>query len=155
MQVLNPFFDKLQVRCNVKFHRRKNEGEILLDLNEKINRYLSPWFPQAGGITKHFGWTLEKAKLKSYIESLDYVESVADDFTVMKIASTDEQKYAVDMFECVGDEFLRGSFPWSIAVPMRKHFINDVEQKIKPGKPSVNNGYGGLEIGQTFIIRKK
>lgn len=155
VQVLNPFFDKLQVRCNVKFHRRKNEGEILLDLNEKINRYLSPWFPQAGGVTKHFGWTLEKAKLKSYIESLDYVESVADDFTVMKIASTDEQKYAVDMYECVGDEFLRGSFPWSIAVPMRKHFINDVEQKIKPGKPSVNNGYGGLEIGQTFIIRKK
>ena len=53
-----------------------------MDLNEKINRYLSPWFPQVGGITKHFGWKLDKMELKSYIESLDYVEQVMDDFTI-------------------------------------------------------------------------
>ena len=154
VQVINPFFDKLQVRCNVKLRRSENEGEILLDLNEKINRYLSPWFPQEGGIRKHFGWSLDKLYLKSYIESLDYVENVGDDFTIMKIASTDEKKFMVNLFENTDDKLLRGSFPWSISVPMRKHFINDVDSIAAAGEDNVNNGYGGLEIGQTFIIRR-
>ena len=154
VQVINPFFDKLQVRCNVKLRCSKNEGEILLNLNEKINRYISPWFPQVGGITKHFGWMLNKESLKSYIESLDYVEYVGDDFTLMKIASTDEQKFMVNLFENTDEKLLHGSFPWSIAVPMRKHFINNVDSCAAVGEDNVNNGYGGLEIGQTFIIRK-
>ena len=154
VRVMNPFFDKLQVRCNVKLRCSENEGEILLDLNEKINRYLSPWFPQPGGITKHFGWTLDRECLKSYIESLDYVESVGDDFTIMKVASTDSQKFMVNLFENTDEKLLHGSFPWSIAVPMRKHFINSVDSCSFAINDDVNNGYGGLEIGQTFIIRR-
>ena len=154
VQVVNPFFDKLQVRCNVKFRSSENEGEILLDLNKKINRFISPWYPKANGITKHFGWSLDKASLKSYIESLDYVERVGDDFTLMKIASADEQKFLVNMFENTDERILRGTFPWSIAVPMRRHFINDVIPNTCSCEDNVNNGYGGLEIGQTFIIRR-
>jgi hypothetical protein len=154
IRVINPFFDKLQVRCNVKLRSRGDEGKILLDLNEKINRYLSPWFPEVGGITEHFGWSLNKENLKAYIESLDYIEQVGDDFTIMKIVSTDEQKYMVNLFENTDDKILRGSFPWSISVPMRKHFINDVNSSVRSSADNVNNGYGGLEIGQTFIIRK-
>jgi hypothetical protein len=37
---------------------------------------------------------------------------------------------------------------------MRKHFINNVDSCAAVGEDNVNNGYGGLEIGQTFIIRK-
>jgi len=155
VQVINPFFDKLQVRCNVKLRRSENEGEILLDLNRKINCFISPWFPKTNGITKHFGWSLDKASLKSYIESLDYVERVGDDFTLMKIASADEQKFLVNLFENTDDKILRGTFPWSIAVPMRKHFINGMTPNTCSCEDNVNNGYGGLEIGQTFIIRKK
>ena len=154
IRVINPFFDKLQVRCNVKLRSRGDEGKILLDLNEKINRYLSPWFPEVGGITEHFGWSLNKEHLKAYIESLDYIEQVGDDFTIMKIVSTDEQKYMVNLFENTDDKILRGSFPWSLSVPMRKHFINDVNSSVRSCADNVNNGYGGLEIGQTFIIRK-
>ena len=107
------------------------------------------------GKWNNFGWSLDKASLKSYIESLDYVERVGDDFTLMKIASADEQKYLVNLFENTDDRILRGSFPWSIAVPMRKHFINDMSPNVYSCEDNVNNGYGGLEIGQTFIIRKK
>ena len=32
IRVINPFFDKLQVRCNVKLRSRGDEGKILLDL---------------------------------------------------------------------------------------------------------------------------
>ena len=154
VRVINPYFDKLQIRCNVKLRCSGKEGEVLLDLNEKINRFLSPWFPKAGGIVKHFGWTLDKACLKSYIESLDYVDYVGDDFTIMKIASTDEQRFSVNLFENTDDKLLHGTFPWSIAVPMRKHFINDAQSCSVSSEDNVNNGYGGLEIGQTFIIRK-
>ena len=155
VQVVNPFFDKLQVRCNVKLRHNKNEGEILLDLNRRINCYLSAWFPHVGGITQHFGWKVDKMELKSYIENLDYVDYVDDDFTIMKVASSDEQKFLVNLFEGSDDRLLHGSFPWSIAVPMRKHFINDIDSTNHLSNRKVNNGYGGLEIGQTFIIRKK
>ena len=154
VQVINPFFDKIQVRCNVRFKTNKNEGKNLLDLNEKINRYLSPWYPQESGITKHFGWTINKTALKTYIESIDYVEHVSDDLTIMKIAPTNEQKFLVNLSQKTNNEFLHGSYPWSIPVPMRKHFINDIEPCKKSRNVYVNNGYGGLIIGQTFIIRK-
>ena len=78
-----------------------------------------------------------------------------DDFTIMKIASTDEQRFLVNLFEQSEERLLHGSFPWSIAVPMRKHFINDIDSANNLGSRRVNNGYGGLEIGQTFIIRRK
>ena len=60
----------------------------------------------------------------------------------------------VNLFENTDDKILRGSFPWSTSVPMRKHFINDVNSGVPSRVDNVNNGYGGLEIGQTFIIRK-
>ena len=153
IQVRNPFFEKLQVRCNVSLRPCENEGEIILDLNEKINQFLSPWYPKAGGITKHFGWSLENSVLKSFIENIDYVEKVGDDFTLMKIACLDDRKFWVHVLDKPDDKVFFGSFPWSVAVPMRKHFI-DVKTKEIYLNEEVNNGYGALEIGQTFIIRK-
>jgi hypothetical protein len=85
---------------------------------------------------------------------LDYIEYVGDDFTIMKIASTDEQKFFVNLFENTDNKILHGSCPWSIPVPMKKHFINDIDDGNLLAEDNVNNGYGGLEIGQTFIIRK-
>ena len=75
VQVRNPFFDKLQVRCNIVLRSLENEGEAILDLNEKISRFLSPWYlyvnevdkSKVGGIVKHFGWSIQKEKLIAFI----------------------------------------------------------------------------------------
>ena len=160
VQVRNPFFDKLQVRCNIVLRSLENEGEAILDLNEKISRFLSPWYlyvnevdkSKVGGIVKHFGWSIQKEKLIAFIESLDYVKQVdRGKFTLMKIKSVDDRKFDVNVDEEMDDSVVSGSFPCSVPVPMRKHFI-EVKKKIEN---PVNNGYGALEIGQTFIIRKK
>lgn len=150
IRVVNPFFEKIQVRCNVDIVDKFNEGETLQDLNEKINQYISPWFNV--GINKIFGWTLNEDELKSYILSLGYVKAVSS-LSILRIASSDTSKFLVDHSENGNSKILRGLCPWSVATPMYKHFLNIVSEIDKSRRISV--GFGDLEIGSTFVIRRR
>lgn len=147
IRVINPFFEKMQVRCNVDFWDDRNEGESLQDLNNKINQFISPWSKM--GNAKFFGWTLDEKELKNFILNLKYVKSIKN-LSVMRIASSDSCNFSVDNTEQMNSGVLRGLCPWSVPVPMPKHYLNIV-QEIEQSR-LVSVGYGDLEIGSTFII---
>ena len=48
---------------------------------------------------------------------------------------------------------IRPLFPWSIAIPVRRHFIETTDQA-QPIPPEIT-GIDELEIGSTFIITGK
>ena len=148
--VMNPQFEKIQVRCNVDFVNDTDEGNRLLELNKQINQYLSPW--NDGGLTQFFGSTLDKEHLLMFIQNLPYVEAVHD-FSVLRISSRDHSNYRME--ESVGSkaDLIRGTYPWSILTPMKKHFIN-VVTKVEDFR-DITVGYGDLEVGSTFIIQRR
>lgn len=148
--VINPQFEKIQVRCNVDFVNDINEGECLLELNEQINHYLSPW--NEGGLTQFFGCTLDKERLLMFIQSLPYVEAVQD-FSVLRISSKDHTDYHMEETGENNTNQIRGTYPWSILTPMKKHFIN-VVTKVEEFR-DITIGYGDLEVGSTFIIQRR
>lgn len=150
IRVINPLFEKIQVRCNVDIVDRFNEGESLNDLNEKINQFISPWYNI--GINTIFGWTLDEDKLKQFIRELEYVQRV-NDLSIFRIVSSDTSKYVVDYSEKDGSKIMRGMCPWSVATPMSKHYLNIVDD-IDNAK-RLSTGFGGLEIGSTFVIQKE
>ena len=51
------------------------------------------------------------------------------------------------------NNFIRGTTPWSILTPMKKHFFNVIEKN--EDLRDITIGYGDLEIGSTFIIQKR
>lgn len=150
VRVVNPFFEKMQVRCNVDFWNDCNEGESLQDLNNQINQFISPW--SKVGNSKFFGWVLDEEELKKFILKLNYVKSIRN-LSILRIASSDSCNFAVDNTEQSQSSILRGLCPWSVPTPMPKHFLN-VVQEIEQSK-SITVGYGDLEIGNTFVVRKR
>ena len=148
--VINPQFEKIQVRCNIDFVNDTDEGEQLLKLNEQINDYLSPW--NSDNASQFFGRTLDKDRLLMYIQSLPYIETVHD-FSVLRISSRDHTNYSMEESGENNADRIRGTYPWSILTPMKKHFIN-VVTKAEDFR-DITVGYGDLEVGSTFIIQRK
>ncbi|MFA6836085.1 MAG: baseplate J/gp47 family protein [Fibrobacteraceae bacterium] len=151
ISVANPYFEKIQVRCVVTIRSGFQEGEKLKELNTALNHYISPWYNP--GPTEHFGWCLKEANLRAFVQNMDFVQTV-DAFSVLRVAPQDRFTFQMDnMDEKSGDGVFYGLCPWSIAVPIRTHYINIASES--GGRKSVAPGYGDLEIGSTFIIQAK
>lgn len=84
IEVTNPLYEIIQVRCAVKFREDVNEGYFLSLLDNDISTFLSPW--RKTGPTKCFGWQLLKSEVESFIRSLEYVDFTTD-FSMLQIVS--------------------------------------------------------------------
>ncbi|MFQ6026087.1 MAG: hypothetical protein ACE5Q6_01075 [Dehalococcoidia bacterium] len=152
-KVRNPAYEEIQIRCTVKFRTGVGEGHYLLALDRAITDYISPW-SESSGYRAQFGWRMRRHEIESYIRSLDYVDFVTN-FSMLRISVDDQEYYR--LFDTVpagaaGDE-IQPLYPWSIAIPVRKHFIETTERyhPIPPEPTGINE----LEIGSTFIITAK
>lgn len=149
LHVINPVFERIQVRCSIQFVNSKSSGVWIEQLNDAICEYLSPWHADSG-YTTHFGWCVRRHDIESFIRKQSYVEQVLD-CSLIRISSQKRDCFDVDQEgDCDTDEF-RAEIPWSIAVPMRKHYLN-VNDGISGGSP-LSVGIGDLEIGTTFILQ--
>lgn len=148
LHVINPYFEKIQVRCVIRFRGKQSPGLLLKKLNSEMCSFISPWYN--AGYQTHFGWCARKHDLEAFIQEQDYVESVSD-CSLLRISPTLEYQYQMDeSSDCCQEEF-RGACPWSIAVPMRKHYINVLDGGADDSTLSL--GIGDLEIGRTFILQ--
>ncbi|SEQ95515.1 hypothetical protein SAMN05421690_100461 [Nitrosomonas sp. Nm51] len=150
---VNPVYETIQVRCTVKFKEGCTSGMYLAKLNEAISDYISPWHDTVG-YTKHFGWRISKHDMQAYIQQLAYIDRVTN-FSMLRIAPDGEALF--DLFDSAvatepQDESgeITPEYPWSVAEPMRQHFI-EVDDSFVTIAPEVT-GIGELEIGSTFIV---
>jgi len=150
IEVRNPTYEQIQIRCTVKFREGEGSGFYLTALDQAISDYISPWIT-GEGYYPQFGWSIRRHDIELYIRGLDYVEMVTD-FSMLHIAD-DGQGY-FHLFDtqrgpATSTEILPFQ-PWSIAVPARRHFIETTEgmESIDPEITGINE----LEIGSTFII---
>ena len=164
IEVRNPAYEEIQVRCTVKFTHGAREGYYINKLNEAISAYIAPWITT--GYQTGFGWSVRRSDLVPYIQGLDYINFVTN-FSMLRIAG--DSKSGFTLFDSVGQPSavrdtsrnasepeqietmeIRSQVPWSFAVPVRRHFIETVET-FKPVRPEVT-GIDELEVGTTFII---
>jgi hypothetical protein len=76
IDVRNPIYERIQVRCAVKFRDLTYPGLQIALLNQALVNFLSPWQP--GGLKARFGWSVRREDVESFIRGLDYVEFVTD-----------------------------------------------------------------------------
>ena len=158
LTVRNPLYERIQVRCTVKFARDAQAGYDVRRLNQDLVAYLSPWHET--GYQASFGWTIRREDIESYIRSLDYVDFVTN-FSMLHIVRDDAGHYSLgdtarDKMDSEKNqgrglfEVIRPKYPWSLAVPTHSHFIETIPviRSIK-AEPT---GIDELELGNTFII---
>lgn len=150
--VENPVYEEIQVRCAVHFKKGLHPGRHQNLLNQALCHYLSPWMPQGNAV--HFGWSLSEQEIKSFIQSLDYIDYVTD-FSLLRIAPQRDGLFILDDTAAPDpsgklNHHFTPTYPWSTAVPIRHHYLQTTElhRQIRAER----TGMDELEVGSTFII---
>mgnify|MGYP001818770022 CR=1 FL=1 len=150
IEVRNPVYEQVQVRCTVKFVDAISEGVNINRLNQQISDYMCPWKPE--GYQARFGWNIRQQDIESYIRSLGYVEYVTN-FSMLHITIDNDGSYHLFDTAKGGQDHkavISPHYPWSLALPAEKHFIETI-----PSARSIAaevTGVDELAVGSTFII---
>lgn len=155
IEVRNPSYEQVQVRCSVKFKSEAMGGHYLNRLDKAVADYICPW--EKTGYKARFGWSIRQKDIESYIRGLEYVEYVTN-FSMLHI--TEDGKGGYYLYDSANtsavtpdssrEVVIRQRYPWSLAVPAKHQFIEMI-QTISPINAEVT-GVNELEIGGTFII---
>lgn len=149
INVRNPSYEQIQVRCKVKFRQGARRGFYLNELNQEIVNYLSPW--SSTGLEAKFGWRIRCNDIQSHIHGFPYVASVSG-LSLLQIREGDDRKYQLsDTARRMVSE-AEPAYPWSIAIPVRRHLIEVVDEN--DTWPSEETGIADLAIGSTFILSR-
>lgn len=150
VEVRNPAYEQVQVRCTVKFHQGESEGYCLNALDQAITAYISPWNEDIG-YRAEFGWNIRRYDIETYIRNLDYVDFVTN-FSMLHIADNSQGYF--HLFDTMKGEQEASQvipyYPWSIAIPVKRHAI-EITQRSSSIEAEIT-GVDELEIGSTFII---
>ena len=150
LEVINPTYEQIQVRCKARFTDALSEAVNLVRLNQQISDYLCPWTKP--GYEARFGWKIRQRDIESYILGLGYIDLITD-FSMLHITVDKNQKYR--LFDSASDNpnheaVIEPHYPWSLAIPMRQHYL-ETTREARSIEAQVT-GVDELEIGATFII---
>ncbi|MCG8697410.1 MAG: hypothetical protein MI922_05100 [Bacteroidales bacterium] len=165
IEVRNPVYERIQVRCSVKIKAGLDAGYFINELNNELIQYLTPWQSEENN-EPGFGKVVKCTDVLSFIQSLDYIE-FATDFSMLQITHDKKVKYslfdtAVRTFQEKNEDIqfdfeseteqkiLKPSFPWAILISAEKHVIDIIgeQREVEP----VKTGIDELEVEDTFVI---
>jgi hypothetical protein len=152
IDVRNPVYERIQVRCAARFRGTGNDGLLLQQLNRDICEFISPWNPQ--GNTANFGWSLRAQEIQGYLHSLSYVQSVWG-LSLLRVVDHGNDHYVLTDTAAAGrhgSAELAPVYPWSLAVPFRHHLIETDETCLSDPRGPWRTGISHLRVGTTFIV---
>ena len=94
VDVSNALYERIKVRCRVKFNTPENSGYLRDILNEELVNFLSP-FMDSPLVVKGFDKAISKTEILIFIESREYVELVSD-FTVLQLVEVEGKHRIID-----------------------------------------------------------
>ncbi|MBN2527991.1 MAG: hypothetical protein JXR76_16495 [Deltaproteobacteria bacterium] len=174
VQVRNPAYEQLLVRCIVVVSSHMGTGECIARLQESIVNYISPW--HSAGNTNKFGWRISTEHLASYIRQTPWATHVSA-LSILGVTRTGQRTFhlgdtaaipiplslqnimaqpsmdghnIVHLGDITAGKDITPLKPWSIAVPFENHLIEITEQP--QNTPPLPGGISILETGKTFIV---
>ena len=153
LEVVNPSYQRIQVRCTVRLAPGADAGWHVNRLDELLSDFISPW--SSRGNTSHFGWCIRQHDLESLIRAQDGVLGVSE-FSMLSVSDQLGDRFLLADTAAPGRagpvvHDITPAFPWSIAVPIKRHVIL-VAGEGAAARAAARTGIGKLEIGSTFII---
>lgn len=154
-EVSNPIYERIKVKCSVKFGKSENIGHLVQKLNEELRHFLSPWMFDSEADLR-LGGFINRSEILTFIENRPYVRYVTR-FSVIQIyrsyeVSTDEYRYhLVDTAdETQNIELLVASSPYAVLMSATQHEIEviDTEDYMKPALTSL----GFMKVKDDLIM---
>ncbi|WP_240223024.1 hypothetical protein [Rheinheimera hassiensis] len=153
IEVANPGFEQLQVRCAVQLNQALHSGDGLQRLQQALSDYLCPWHEQ--GLDARFGWQLRPQLVQSFIQQQPYVDYVTD-FSLLHISQYGSRQYQLQdsaSYQHTEQLVLQPARPWNLLTPARQHSLRVLA--VPQPELAQRTGVSELEIGHTFIIQQE
>lgn len=166
IEVRNPTYDLLQVRCRIGFDDEADRGLMLRQLSAQVSRYLSPWIEE--GPTPGFGWQFRAEDVQAFIAEQPAVSAVSE-FAMLMVASadrpddigaSDSQRLhrLIDTARAettvqLGDghdNVLSFSVPWSLPLPLARQAL--LPSDLRGAPDATPAGVGDLAVGSTLVV---
>ena len=152
IEVVNPNYERVRVRCRIRFDSPRNTGHLVRRLEADIRRFLCPWFAEPQGEVV-FGGAVEKEDLMAFIYNLDYVRFVSR-FSVVVLHVQDGRFSLSDSADDTpGQTAIRASNPWSALVPDAGHEVQIVDHMVHQAPEPMR--IETMRIGSSFLITDK
>lgn len=164
IEVRNPVYERIQIRCAVKIKSGLDSGYFIDLLNTKLIEYLSPW--QSNSLNEAgFGNVIKCTDVLSFIQNLDFIEW-ATDFSILHVSYDSKEKYYLldtaekrknkptTDIETYDEVFKQNrvspTYPWAILLPMQEHAIEVIydNKEIRANRTGIDK----LLLESTFII---
>lgn len=148
VEVCNPVYEQLKVRCSVKFIDFKKRGYLQQALNNELIAYLSP---EMNTLSKRNGFdqSFSKIEIINFIESRTYVDFVTE-FSVLQLVEVEEVYKIIDTAKYEKIDQLSTISPYALLTSAPEHRIH-VINKIKAMHPE-EAGIGDFVIESDFVI---
>ncbi|ACR12387.1 conserved hypothetical protein [Teredinibacter turnerae T7901] len=157
IDVCNPVYEKVRVRCKAAFVDPIGVGLNIKRLNNDLFDYLSPGSSSSQKID--LGWKIGAQDVERFIRERDYVRSVTS-ISLLKIGEISDRKGVYYLSETAHSNpnkaasHLHASYPWSLPLPFSEH---DIAILKTPGAPEFAKpvGVSAMQIGSTFVIGER
>ncbi|KVX02770.1 baseplate J/gp47 family protein [Shewanella frigidimarina] len=159
VDVRNPIYESLQVRCAVKFNAGVHPGSAIRQLNQDICDFLCPW-SERGNVG--FGWTLKVKDIESFIRHQPYIKFVTQVSALHIVAGNQGELANYQLLDSVNvkavpselnpdpEAVIQASSPWCLLMPFSHHVIALVEDEYDLRARAT--GVDELEVGGNFIV---
>jgi len=148
IEVSNPVYEQLKVRCSVKFNDVHKSGIFKNLLNNELISFLSPGI-ETEFIEKGFDEFISKSEILNFIESRPYVDFVTE-FSVLQLVEVQENYKIIDTAKIQKINELRTISAYAILTSAPEHQIEIINNE-NSLSPEVS-GIGDLSIGADFVI---
>ncbi len=147
IDIINPIFEDLWVKCNIKF-LNMGSGRAIETFNQDFFEYVCPWLDNpSAGIKLNVNLTV--GNIKKFIASRPYVSAVSGLSVVHIKLGPDGLLTSFDSATSKSNTIEPG-MPWSIIVPRNNHIIQPMTTMDYNAPDSVN--FEKLIIEDTFFI---
>ncbi|MEG2070838.1 MAG: hypothetical protein RR034_05640, partial [Bacteroidales bacterium] len=141
VDVINPLFEEIKIRCGVELKKTYNRTFCRTKLQLIFNQIIAPW--QLNEELPAFYHTISLQALYQTIRKQPFIESIHS-LSVIRLTQTDTVKYA--LFKYGHDyDIVSPSYPYSIFIPSENHLLLENETTFY--------GIGEMDIQDNLIIQ--
>lgn len=146
VDVINPVYEELTVRCNIDFEPGFSFGLCTSRLKMILDDLVAPWRKKQK--SPQFGCPIDINDIYKRIKEENFVHEVKN-LSVIQVAETGTEKYEIYEYG-KGKSMIEPSKPYAILIPAAEHLIASTTS----GDVTENFGVNDMIINKTFIVRQ-
>lgn len=146
IEVRNPGYEKIQIRCKVTLKDGISHGPALRRLEYAVKSQLCPWEPDT--LNTGLGFCLSLEKLSAFILRQENVVKVSA-LSALKISIDEDTEYSLQD-SAATHQAIRAAYPWYLLIPEEHQYIQISPDNLTHQPVTV--GIGELVIGEQFIV---